>query len=214
MINLLLIISIILILVSYTRIILIYLSTKSINIDDMNGFYLAKELTLNYDEINIVESREINISKYNFKRRVIRLKSKDYNSNNIFNLSKITLLSGYSIINIANDKYPSLLGRVLPNIDYLNKSSLIALFISTLARTTKDAKISIILLIIILIYQYLINEINIMSKNETIKQLNTLLKTNHYNKILQVEDIYLFINKISFITTLILIFRNILIIIN
>lgn len=214
MINLLLIISIILILVSYTRIILIYLSTKSINIDDMNGFDLAKELTLNYDEINIVESKEINISKYNIKRRVIRLTPKDYNSNNIFNLSKIILLSGYSIINIANDKYLSLLGRVLPNIDYLNKSSLIALFISILARTTKDAKISIILLIIILIYQYLINEINIMSKNETIKQLNTLLKTNHYNKILQVEDIYLFINKISFITTLILIFRNILIIIN
>ena len=214
MINLLLIISIILILVSYTRIILIYLSTKSINIDDMNGFDLSKELTLNYDEINIVESKEINISKYNIKRRVIRLTTKDYNSNNIFNLSKITLLSGYSLMNINNDKYLSLLGRVLPNIDYLNKSSLIALFISILTRTTKDAKISIILLIIILIYQYLINEKNIMSKNETIKQLNTLLKTNHYNKILQVEDIYLFINKISFITTLILIFRNILIIIN
>ena len=214
MINLLLIISIILILVSYTRIILIYLSTKSINIDDMNGFDLAKELTLKYDEINIVESKEINISKYNFKRRVIRLTTKDYNSNNIFNLSKITLLSGYSIINIANDKYLSLLGRVLPNIDYLNKSSLIALFISILARTTKDAKISIILLIIILIYQYLINEINIISKNETMKKLNSILKTNYYNKILQVEDIYLLINKISFITTLILIFRNILIIIN
>ena len=214
MINLLLIISIILILVSYTRIILIYLSTKSINIDDMNGFDLAKELTLNYDEINIVESKEINISKYNIKRRVMRLTPKDYNSNNIFNLSKITLLSGYSIINIANDKYLSLLGRVLPNIDYLNKSSLIALFISILARTTKDAKISIILLIIILIYQYLINEINIMSKNETTNTLSSILKTNYYNKILQVEDIYLFINKISFITTLILIFRNILIIIN
>lgn len=214
MINLLLIISIILILVSYTRIILIYLSTKSINIDDMNGFDLAKELTLKYDEINIVESKEINISKYNIKRRVIRLTPKDYNSNNIFNLSKITLLSGYSLMNINNDKYLSLLGRVLLNIDYLNKSSLIALFISILARTPKDAKISIILLIIILIYQYLINEINIMSKNETIKQLNTLLKTNHYNKILQVEDIYLFINKISFITTLILMFRTILIIIN
>ena len=121
MINLLLIISIILILVSYTRIILIYLSTKNINIDDMNGFELAKEITLKYDEINIVESKEINISKYNFKRRVIRLTTKDYNSNNIFNLSKITLLSGYSLMNINNDKYLSLLGRVLPNIDYINK---------------------------------------------------------------------------------------------
>ena len=53
-----------------------------------------------------------------------------------------------------------------------------------------------------------------MSKNETIKQLNSILKINYYNKILQVEDIYLFINKKSFITTLILIFRTILIIIN
>ena len=212
--KILLIISIILISVAYIRIILIYLKTKNIKINDLTGFDLAKELTSNYDEINIVESNSINISKYNLKRRVIRLTPKDYNSNNIFNLSKITLLSGYSLMNISSDKYLSLLGRVLPNIDYLNKSSLIALFVSILARTTKDAKISIILLIIILIYQYLINEINIMSKNETTNTLSSILKTNYYNKILQVEDIYLFINKISFITTLILIFRNILIIIN
>jgi len=80
---LLLLISIILILISYIRIILLYLKTKNIKIEDITGFDLAKELTLNYDDINIVESKEITISKYNLKRKIIRLTNKDYISNDI-----------------------------------------------------------------------------------------------------------------------------------
>ena len=214
LINGLLLISIILISISYIRIILTYFKTKKINITNINGFDLAKELTSNYDEINIIESKELNISKYNLKRRIIKLTNKDYNSNNISTLSKVTFLSGYSLLTLNKDKNILVLSKILSSIDYLNKSSLLALLISILTKTAGDAKIAIILLLIILSYQYLINEINIASKDETIKPLKKLLTKESYNIILNIEDTYLSLNKISFITTLILLLRQVLIIIN
>ena len=78
--NILLIISIILTFICYIKIILIYLKTKYKRIDKLTGFDIAKEITSNYDEINIVESKEISISKYNLKRRVIRLTNINYTS--------------------------------------------------------------------------------------------------------------------------------------
>ena len=212
--KILLIIGVVLVLLSYTRIILMYLKTKNIKIDSMTGFDLAKELTSNYDEINIVESREVNISKYNLKRKIIRFTSKDYTSNNIFNLTKSSLLAGYSLSTLNKDKNIELLSKALPSIDYLNKSPLIALLISCLTKAKGDAKIALILLLLILIYQYLINEININSKELTKEQLKKLLKEKNYLLLDGIQNSYLNLNKISFITTLVLILRIILIIIN
>ena len=209
----LLIISIILILVSYTRIILIYLKTKNIKINDLSGFDLAKELTSNYDEINIVESNSINISKYNLKRRIIRFTNKDYNLNDIFTLAKSSILSSYSLLHLNKDKNINLLSNILPNIDYLNKSSCFSLIISLLTSSKGDAKIAIILLLIILIYQYLINEINNNSIELTNKDLKKILSKENYSLVTKIQNRYLSLNKISFISTLILLLREILIII-
>lgn len=214
LINILLLISILLILIAYLNIVLKFIKTKNIKIDNLTGFDLAKELTSNYDEINIVESRDINISKYNLKRRVIRLTTKDYNSNNINTLSKISLLSGYSLINLNKDKNIELLAKIFKSIDYLNKSPILAIIISLLVRKIGDAKIAILLLVIISIYQYLINEINITSKEETTNKLKDLLKDNNYSILENIQNSYLLLNKISFITTLILILRLVLIIIS
>ena len=211
--KILLLISIILILVAYIRIILIYLKTKNIKINDLTGFDLAKELTSNYDEINIVESNSINISKYNLKRRIIRFTNKDYNSNDIFTLTKSSFLSSYSLLHLNKDKNINLLSNILPNIDYLNKSSIPSLIISLLANSKGDAKIAIILLLIILVYQYLINEINNNSIELTNKDLNKILSKKDYLLVTKTRNTYLFLNKISFITTLILLLREILIII-
>lgn len=211
--NILLLISLILTLIAYTRIILNYLTTKSIKIKDITGFDLAKELTSNYDEINIVETKDKIISKYNLKRNVIRLTEKDYTNNDIFTLTKSSLLSGYSLLNSNKDKYITTLKSILPNIDYLNKSAPIALVISLFTNTKGDAKIAIILLLIILIYQYIINTININSKEETKNQLTKILKNENYTKLEKVQNTYLFLNQISFIATLILLLRIVFIII-
>lgn len=211
--NILLLISLILILIAYLRIILNYLTLKNIKIKNITGFDLAKELTSNYNEINIVEAKEKIISKYNLKRNVIRLTEKDYSNNDIFTLTKISLLSGYSLLNINKDKYLNTLKSILPNMDYLNISAPIALLISLFTNTKGDAKIAIILLLIILIYQYIINTININSKEETKSQLTKILKKEDYTKLEKIQNTYLSLNKISFITTLILLLRIVLIII-
>lgn len=211
--KILLLISIILILVAYIRIILIYLKTKNIKINDLTGFDLAKELTSNYDEINIVESNSVNISKYNLKRRIIRFTNKDYNSNDIFTLTKSSFLSSYSLLHLNKDKNINLLSNILPNIDYLNKSSIPSLIISLLANSKGDAKIAILLLLIFLVYQYLINEINNNSIELTNKDINKILSKKDYLLVTKTRNTYLFLNKISFITTLILLLREILIII-
>jgi len=213
-INGLLLISIVVIIISYLRIILIYFSTKNKRVEDVTGFDVAKELTSNYNEINIVESKEINISKYNLKRKIIRLTNKNYESNNIFTLSISSFLAGYSLINLNKDKNIQTLSNILPNIDYLNKSALIALLISIFTNKAGDVKIGIILLIIILIYQYLIVEINNTSKEEITKPLKKILSKKDYSLIETVQNSFLSLNKISFITTLVLIIREVLIIIN
>lgn len=211
--NILLLISLILILVAYLRIILNYLTFKNIKIKNITGFDLAKELTSNYDEINIVEAKDKIISKYNLKRNVIRLTEKDYSNNDIFTLNKSSFLSGYSLLNINKDKYLNTLKSILPNMAYLNISAPIALLISLFTNTKGDAKIAIILLLIILIYQYIINTININSREETKSQLTKILKKEDYTKLEKIQNTYLSLNKISFITTLILLLRIVLIII-
>lgn len=212
--DLLLIISIIIILISYIRIILNFFKTKKIELEDMTGFDLAKELTSNYDEINIVESHEISISKYNLKRKIIRFTPKDYTSSNIFILAKSSLLAGYSLLNLNKDKNIELLSKIFSNIDYLNKSALIAILISIFTNKIGDAKIGIILLIIILIYQYLINEINLASKEQTDEELKKILNEKQYLSLVNVQSSFLSLNKISFIATLILLLRETLIILN
>lgn len=211
--NILLLISLILILIAYLRIILNNLKFKKTEVKNITSFDLAKELTSNYDEINIVETKDKIISKYNLKRNVIRLTAKDYSNSDIFTLAKTSLLAGYSLLNTNKDKYLTTLKNILPNIDYLNKTVPIALLISLFTNTKGDAKLAIIILLIILIYQYLINTININSKEETKNQLTKILKKDNYSKLEQVQNTYLFLNKISFITTLILLLRIVFIII-
>lgn len=211
--KILLIISIFLMLIAIFKIILNFLKTKNIKIDNLTGFDLAKELTLNYDEINIVESNEVSISKYNLKRKIIRFTNKDYNYNDIFTLSKSSLLSGYSLANLNKDKNLTLLSNIFPSIDYLNKSALISLIISILTNQKGDAKIGIILLIIILIYQYLINEINNTSIELAKKPLKKILSKQNYILLQETQNSFMTLNKISFIVTLILLLREILIII-
>lgn len=211
--DVLLLVSIVLVIIAYIRIILIYFKTKKIKIEEVTGFDIAKELTSNYDEINIVESKEVSISKYNLKRQIIRLTSNDYNSNNIFTLSTSSLLAGYSLSKLNKDKNIQLFSKVFSNIDYLNKSAPLAIIISLLATNIGDAQISIIILIIILFYQYLINEINNTSKEIINKTSEIIVEKENYLLIEKIQNTFLELNKISFITTLILILREIIIII-
>ena len=186
--NLLLGISIIIIIISYLKIILIYLKSKNKRIENITGFDLAKEITSNYDEINIVESKEINISKYNLKRKIIRLTSKNYEDNNLFTLTITSSLAGYSLANINKDKYLQLLSNIFKNIDYLSKSSILTLIISIMTKNIGDAKIGLFILSIILIYQYLLIQINTVSNEYTKKELNKIIPKEELPILPQVDS--------------------------
>lgn len=212
--NILLILSISIIGISYLRIILIYFKTKNIKSKNFTGFDIAKEITSNYNEINIVESKEINISKYNLKRRIIRLTNKNYEENNLFTLAITSCLSGYSLSNINKDKYLQLLSNILPNIDYLGKTAILALILSIMTSTAGDAKIGIVLLGIILAYQYVLIIINTSSNEYTKEELKKIVSKKELSNIEEVLNSFLSLHTLSFITTLILILREILIIMN
>lgn len=212
--NILLIISIVIIVIAYLRIFIIYLKTKNIKSKNFTGFDIAKEITSNYNEINIVESKEINISKYNLKRKIIRLTNKNYEGNNLFTLAITSCLSGYSLANINKDKYLQLLNNILPNLDYLGKTSILTLIIAIMTNNIGDAKIGIILLIIILFYQYLLILINTTSCEYAKKELKNIVSKKELTNIEEVLNSFLSLHTLSFITTLILVLREVMIIMN
>ena len=212
--NLLLVVSLMMLFISYIRIILIYLKTKNKRIANITGFDLAKEIASNYEEINVVESKEIAISKYNLKRNIIKLTSKNYEENDIFTLTISDCLSGYSLANINQNKYLKLLSKITSNIDYLPKSSILTLIISILTTNIGDAKIGIILLGVILIYQYILIQINTESYQYSKESLKKLISNEELAKVEKVYLSLLSLHTISFITTLILILREVLMIIN
>ena len=208
--NILLLLSITILVISYIRIILIYFQTKNKKIKNKTGFDIAKEITSNYDEINIVESKEVNISKYNLKRKIIRLTNKNYEANNIFTLAITSCLSGYSLANINKDKYLQLLSNILLSIDYLDKSAIFSLIITLITINAGDAKIAIILLIIILIYQYIMIQIAHSSNHYATEELKKAVSKKNYTEIEEILSCFLSLRTISFVTTLILILVNVL----
>ncbi len=198
-------IGIILIIIGYLIIIIEYLKNKNNKIKNITGFDLAKEITTDYDNINIIESKEIIMSDYRLKRNVIRLTKKTYESNNIFYLTISTYLS---CISLTTNKYIKQLRNILPSIVFINKSPILLLIISYLFHSITDAKIGIIIGLIILIYQYYY--LQIISDSITIAKDKKIVK-KEIIKIL--EKIYQS-NTIFFISTLTLILRFIIIIIH
>lgn len=199
------IISIILIIIGYFIFLLQYIINNNQKTNNMTGFDLAKEITLDYNNINIIESNEITLSNYHLKRKVIRLTKKTYESNSLFTLTISAYLSCLSLI---NNKYINQLKRILPRIDYLNKSPIIMLILLYIINTITDAKIGTILGLIILIYQYYY--LQITSECIAIAKEKKIIKKEIIKGL---EKIYLS-NKLFFISTLIILLKFIMIIIN
>lgn len=198
------IISIALIIIGYLIFLLQYIINNNKKINSMTGFDLAKEITLDYDNINIVESIEIALSNYHLKRNVIRLTKKTYESNSLFSL----IISAYlSCLSLVNNKYINHLKKILPRIDYLNKSPIIMLILLYIINTITDAKIGTILGLIILIYQYYY--LQITSESIAIAKKKKIIKREIIEGL---EKIYLS-NKLFFISTLTILLKFAIIII-
>lgn len=122
---------------------------------DINGFDMAKEITSDYDSINVVESQGL-YSKYYLNRKVIKLTPRVYSSSDIFSLTLVAILSSISLL---NNKYIKFMSRFLPFISFCDKSSIVMVILSLVFYSKGDARIGIILGIIILVYQYCYRQI-------------------------------------------------------
>ena len=193
--NILLIISIILTLICYILIFISYLTSK-------NGSETAYEavirLTKEDNGLRLVESKDNILNKYQLKRKIIKLKEKTYSSKSYFSLSIAYLLSGYSKLKESSLEY---LSKVIPYFYYLSFTPIISLVITLVIKTSMDAKIGIIIFIIILIYQNILSNLNTKAI-DLVKDDNRYI-TKYLNNII-------FISKVFILSTIIQLIRMII----
>lgn len=208
--NLLLIVGILVILGYFVRILVVWYRVRKMFLDDQSGFEMAKDICSDYDGIHVVESKEVSISRYQINRNVIRLTSRDYEGKSIFSLGIASLLAGYSLIRNDHNRYMDIYGKVFRSIDYVNKSSLVAIVISVLTNTVGDARIGAVLLGILLVYQYL--RVQVDSLNTT--YVEEQMREEEFDSLKRVRDCFLELSRVSFVVTLIFLLREFVIIFN
>lgn len=199
--KILLIASTILILYAYIKILIIYLNNKNKK-TKTTAQEIALNILKNKYSINLIKNNTSYFSKYNINRHMVKLSANTYNNSDYFSQSVATLLSGYAI---SNNKYLNIINKIFKELKIISFSPIIAITISIFTNNIGDSRISIILLLIIAIYQYILNIIN----TESINKIN--IKSEEVKKIINSLNNT---NTIFFITTLIQIIRLVVIILN
>lgn len=194
--TILLIISIILTLICYILIFISSLTSK-------NGQETASEavirLTKDDNGLRLVESKDNLLNKYQLKRKIIKLKEKTYSSKSYFSLSIAYLLSGYSKLKESSLEY---LSKVIPYFYYLSFTPIISLVITLVIKTSMDAKIGIIIFIIILIYQNILSNLNTKAI-DLVKDDNKYI-TKYLNNIILISKVFILSTIIQLIRMIIL----------
>ena len=194
--NILLIISIILTLICY---ILIFISSLTSKNGSETAYEAVIRLTKEDNGLRLVESKDNILNKYQLKRKIIKLKEKTYSSKSYFSISIAYLLSGYSKLKESSLEY---LSKVIPYFYYLSFTPIISLVITLVIKTSMDAKIGIIIFIIILIYQNILSNLNTKAI-DLVKDDNKYI-TKYLNNII-------FISKVFILSTIIQLIRMIII---
>lgn len=193
--NILLIISIILTLICY---ILIFISSLTSKNGSETAYEAVIRLTKEDNGLRLVESKDNILNKYQLKRKIIKLKEKTYSSKSYFSLSIAYLLSGYSKLKESSLEY---LSKIIPYFYYLSFTPIISLVITLVIKTSMDAKIGIIIFIIILIYQNILSNLNTKAI-DLVKDDNKYI-TKYLNNII-------FISKVFILSTIIQLIRMII----
>lgn len=193
--NILLIISIVITLLCY---ILIFISSLTSKNGSETAYEAVIRLTKEDNGLRLVESKDNILNKYQLKRKIIKLKEKTYSSKSYFSLSIAYLLSGYSKLKESSLEY---LSKVIPYFYYLSFTPIISLVITLVIKTSMDAKIGIIIFIIILIYQNILSNLNTKAI-DLVKDDNKYI-TKYLNNII-------FISKVFILSTIIQLIRMII----
>lgn len=203
----LLILSIIMVIISYLVLLVARFRVAKRVIDEYTGFDIAKEVTTNYDSINIVRSNDIISSEYDIKRNVIRLNSKNYEGSSYLDIVTSSILSGFSLVNSENSNYFKF-SFIFNKIRSISLVPLVMVILSCFISNIGDAKIGIILFLTLLIYLYMRYQIVVGA----VEFISNNLKSDIYDKIKDMLGSYVSFYKISFIVSLVMILRLVVII--
>ena len=199
--NMLLIILVCLVGSSYLILLINWITSKNNKIDNYNGFDIAKEITSNYDEINIVSCNDM-FSMYDLKRNVIRLNNKNYEGNSFVDISIGAMLAGISLVNSDNrNKF------IFKRVRVISLASLIMMFLSFLVNSIGDARIMMIITFGCLLYLFM--RYQMVSGAVSLIECN--MDKNIYSKIKSIVMGYVNFYKISFISLLVVLVRLVVI---
>lgn len=199
--NILLIILVCLVSSSYLILLINWITNKNNKIDNYNGFDIAKEITSNYDEINIVSCNGL-FSFYDVKRNVIRLNNKNYDGNSFIDISIGAMLAGISLVNSDNrNKF------IFKRVRVISLASLIMMFLSFLVNSIGDARIMMIITFGCLLYLFM--RYQMVSGAVSLIECN--MDMDIYSKIKSIVMGYVNFYKISFISLLVVLVRLVVI---
>lgn len=203
----LLILSIVMVGGSYFLLLVNIFGNSKRKIDNCMGFDISKEVTSNYDAINIVNSNDIMISEYDIKRNIIRLNTKNYDGDTYNDVFVSALLAGYSLVN-SNNSDLFKFSFIFKKIRCVSLLPLVMVLMSYFVRSVGDAKIGIVVFLVFLVYQYMRYQIAI-SASDIIKNN---LSNEIYSKIEGSLGKDIVFNKVFFVASLVMILRMVVII--
>ena len=198
--TIILIISLALVIYGYIKLLITYILNKNKKYKN-KAYEVVIKLLDDETSINLIESKESSFSKYNIKRKMVKLSENTYDNDNIFRVSVASMLSGYAL---SKSKYLQTLSTIFKELKVFSYSAILCIIISILTTNMGDAKISIVLVSLIAVYQYILNLINAeaLDSVDVSKEVNVIMNT--FNKV----------NNIFFISSLVQIVRLVVIILN
>ena len=202
-----------LIIISFLIYLILVLINKKKIITKSNGFNITKDILQEYNSINIVENKSY-FTFYNLKRKVIKISSKCYYGSSISDISIPLIETGISAIDDYKNKTINILRNVISNLKILYLLPLIAIIINDITYNINDAKVSIAIISLFIVVNYLF--INIINEafvwvDKNIKKIDSINKNNQIIILKFINNI-LVLNKVIFISELLMIIRFVAII--
>ena len=202
-----------LIIISFLIYLILVLINKKKIITKSIGFNITKDILQEYNSINIVENKSY-FTFYNLKRKVIKISSKCYYGSSISDISIPLIETGISAIDDYKNKTINILRNVISNLKILYLLPLIAIIINDITYNINDAKVSIAIISLFIVVNYLF--INIINEafvwvDKNIKKIDSINKNNQIIILKFINNI-LVLNKVIFISELLMIIRFVAII--
>ena len=194
-----------LIIIAYILYFILYLINKNKIITNSNGFNITKDIIHEYNSINIVESTGY-FTFYNIKRKVIHIATKCYYGNTLSYITIPLIEAGISASDNQNNKYLNFLKKIISNLKCLYILPLIAIIINSITYNISDAKISMIIITLLIIISYILIDIK---TNAYLWLRDKLNDNNHKNQILTLISNIITCDKLLFFGELLMIIRNV-----